>query len=263
MLFNAIKAWTQYASLKSSSEQKPAYRYQSLLPCHGQDSIVGVGPPGSGVDKDMHVLVDDGRRDGLLEHELNVLGLENLLKRVEGKTRQLGLDKVRPVLHDGFQLDVPVCGLPSAGTMPPPSRYQKKGPQRTNKHIKGKNRVSPGDQVKHVNAVSRAPLGLAGGACQLDGQESKQRLPGQPVPHLHQPGVEVDLTGERGDGQESGVAHDEEGGYCFLPRNKSWSASEDDLELPSWANPTHIKESWVDVGGLLQDDHVPSGSLRG
>jgi len=236
--------------------RRASYRYHSLLPGHGQDGVVGVGPPGGGVDKDVHVLVDDGRGDGLLEHDLKVLGLENLLQRVEGKTRQLGLDKVGPVLHDGLQLHMPVCGLPpNAG---PPTQYQRKG-QRTNKH---KRRKSPGDQVKHVDTVCGAALGFAGSAGQLDRQKGEQGLPGKPVPHLHQPGVEVDLTRQRGDGQEGRVAHDEEGGYCLLPRNKSWSASEDDLELPTWAS-THVKEAWVDVGGLLEDDDVAAGALGG
>jgi hypothetical protein len=25
---------------------------------------------------------------------------------------------------------------------------------------------------------------------------------------------------------------------------------------------THVKEAWVDVGGLLEDDHVPASPLR-
>jgi len=244
-----------------------AHRYQSLLPGDRQDGVVGVGTARSGVDKDVHVLVDDGRGDGLLEHDLNVLGLEHLLQRVEGKTRQLGLDKVGPVLHDRLELDVPVGRLPPAHTdsMPPPSRYQKKS-QRTNKHKAKKSRVSPGDKVQHVDAVGAAALCLAGCAGQLDAQEGEQGLPSQPVPHLHQAGVEVDLAGQRGDGQQGGVAHDEEWGDCLLPvispsASERDDASEGDMELPVWAS-AHVKEAWVDVGCLLEDDHVPSGALR-
>jgi hypothetical protein len=237
--------------------QSAPYRYHSLLPSHGKDGVVGVGPPRCGVDEDMHVVVDDWRGNGLLEHDLNVLGLKDLLQRVEGKTRQLGLDKVGPVLHDGLKLDVPVCRLPpeQVNTMAPPSRYVKKA--RTNKHKKKK---SPRDQVQHVNAVCGAALGFTSCTGKLDAEEGEQRLPRQPVSHLHQPGVEVDLAGEGGDGQKGGCPHDEEGGYCFLQRQRSGSTSSDDEPLQGWAS-AYVKEPWVDVGCLLEDDHVAPRAL--
>jgi len=145
--------------------------------------------------------------------------------------------------------------------MPPPSRYQKKG-SRTNKHNKGKRKLSPGHQVKHMDALCGATLGFAGGAGQLDAQEREQGLSRQAVPHLHQPRVEVDLTRQRGDGQEGRVAHDEEWCDGFLRvKGGSDSASEGDVELPAWAS-AHVKEAWVDVGGLLEDDDVPASALR-
>ena len=246
--------------IKAASLSPHAYRYHSLLPSYGKDSVVGVGSARCGVDEDVHVVVDDRGGNGLLEHDIDVLGLKHLLQRVEGETRKLGLDKVGPVLHDGLELDVPVCRLPPAqvNTMqPPPSRFARKS--RTNKH---KKKGPPGDKVKHVDAVCGAPLGLAGCAGQLHAKKGEKWLPSELVPHLHQPGVEVDLAGQRGNGQQGGGAHDEERGYCFLQRQRSGSTSSDDEPLPHWAS-AHVKESWVDVGRLLENDDVPAGPLGG
>ena len=114
--------------------------------------------------------------------------------------------------------------------------------------------------MKHVDAVCGAALGFAGGAGKLDAQESEERLACQPVPHLHKPSVKVDLTGQRGDRQQRGGAHDEEGGYCFLPRHKTGSTSSDDETLQGWAS-AYVKEPWVDVGCLLEDDDVATCAL--
>lgn len=247
-----------------------AYRYQPLLACHGDDGVVAVGPPRGWVNEDVDVLVDDCGRRGLVKHDLDVLGLEDLLKRVERKPGKLRLDEVRPVLHDGLELDVAVRALPPAprggqvnmldpvrtvNTMGPPSRYPRKK-QKTN-------RGSPGDQVKHVDALGGLALGLAGCAGQLHAQEGEDGLPREPVPHLHEPRVEVDLARERADGQEGRVSHDEQRGHGLLRR--SWhgsGSSDDDFCLPDWAS-AHVKEAWVDVGGLLEDDDVPPGALGG
>jgi len=86
--------------IKAASLSPHAYRYHSLLPSYGKDSVVGVGSARCGVDEDVHVVVDDRGGDGLLEHNLDVLGLKHLLQRVEGQPGKLGLDKVGPVLHD-------------------------------------------------------------------------------------------------------------------------------------------------------------------
>lgn len=253
MIFDKWVKW----GIPAIDSQPTAYRYHSLLPSHGKDGVVRVGASSCGVDEDVHVVIKDGHGDGLLEHDLNVLGLKNLLQRVEGQPGKLGLNQVGPVLHDGLKLDVPVCRLPpeQVNTMAPPQRYARK--PRTNKH---KKKSPPRNQMQHVDTVCGAALGFAGCAGQLDAQKRKQRLPGQLVPHLHQPGVEVDLAGQRGDGQQRGGPHDEEGGYCFLHRPRSGSTSSDDESLPNWAR-AHIKEAWVDVGGFLEDDDVPPGAL--
>ena len=143
--------------------------------------------------------------------------------------------------------------------MPPPERY----PRRTNKHKHKKN--GPGDKVEHVNALGGLALGLAGGAGQLDAQKGEDGQAGQLVPHLHEPGVEVDLARERADGQEGGVAHDQErrDGLLRQTGGVSWSSDEDEDEegyFPDWAS-AHVKESWVDVGSLLEDNDVSSGAL--
>ena len=252
----------------------PDYRYQPLLAGHGDDGVVAVGAPRGWVNEDMDVLVDDRRGHGLLKHHVDVLRLEDLLKRVERKTGELGLDQVGSVLHDGLELHMAVRALPPAPepdrylwmapwpnrkrgeAMPPPERY----PRRTNKHKHKKN--GPGDKVEHVNALGGLALGLAGGAGQLDAQKGEDGQAGQLVPHLHEPGVEVDLARERADGQEGGVAHDQERRDGLLRgRSRSWS-SEDEGYFPEWAS-SHVKEAWVDVGSLLEDNDVSSCALGG
>jgi len=232
------------------------------------------------------VLVDDGRNARLLKHELDVLRLKHLLKGVEGQPGELRLDQVRSVLHDGLELDVPVGALPpvpeqvryiwmtnavganQGEPMLPPARYPRKA--RTNKHHKGNLKAKkPGDEVQHMNALGGPPLGLAGGAGQLHAQIGEHGLPGDPVSHLHEPGVEVDLARQGADGQQGGVAHDQERRDGFLRHTEEedsdqWSdadsTSSGDVELPNWAR-AHVKEPWVDVGGLLEDDDVATGAL--
>jgi len=229
----------------------PAYRYHSLLPGNGQDGVVRVGPTSCGVYENMHVVVEDRGRDGLLKHHLDVLGFKDLLQRVESEPRELGLDQVGPVLHDGFKLDVPVRALP-------PAQQNNVKKYRTNKHKRG--RASPRNQVQHVNTVCGAALGFTGGTGQLHAQKCEERLASQPVSHFHQAGVKVDLAGQGGNGQQSSVAHDEEGGYCLLPRPRTGSTSSDDEPLQGWAS-AYVKEAWVDVGSLLQNDDVPACAL--
>jgi hypothetical protein len=263
------------------------YRYHALLPGHRDDGVVAVGPPRGWVNEDVDVLVDDRRGHGLLKHDLNVLRLKHLLKRVEGEPAELGLDQVRPVLHDGLELDVAVGALPpvpepvryiwmtnaegarEGGSMPPPARYPRKA--RTNKHQKGNVKAKkPGNEVQHVNTFGGLPLGLARCAGQLHAQVGEHGLPGDPVSHLHEPGVEVDLARQGADGQQGGVAHDQERRDGFLRHTEEdyddqWSdadstSSSGDMELPNWAR-AHVKEPWVDVGGLLEDDDVAAGAL--
>jgi hypothetical protein len=163
-----------------------AYRYQPLLPRDAQDGVVAERPPRRGIDEEVDVVVDDVRGARLREHGVQQLGLEDLLEGVKGQPGQLALDEVGPVLHDRFELNVPVRALPA------------------------------GDEVKHVHAFRRLAFRLAGGARQLDAQEREDWLVGDFVPHLHQTGVEVDLRREGGDRQQRRVAHDEERGDGFV-----------------------------------------------
>jgi hypothetical protein len=224
----------------------------------------------------MDVLVDDRRGHGLLKHRFDVLRLEALLKRVEGQAGQLGLDEVGPVLHDGLELDVAVRALPPvpepnryiwmssdrdpSEPMPPPQRY----PRRTNKH---KKRCAPGNKVEHVDALGGLALGLAGGAGQLDAQECEDGLACDLVPHLHEAGVKVDLARQGADGKQGGVSHDQERRDGLLQKRRSWSSEDEDededmVHLPDWAS-AHVKEAWVDVGSLLEDNDVSSCALGG
>ena len=136
--------------------------------------------------------------------------------------------------------------------------------------------------MKHVNAVGGPALSLAGSTGQLNAQKRKDGLASELVPHLHQPGVEVDLTRERTDGKQRSGPHDEERGDSFLDARNEHSnssnsissnsctttgSSESDFDvengksrMPAWAS-AYIKESWVDVSSLLEDNDVSSSPL--
>ncbi len=177
------------------------------MPGHAQDGVVALGPARRRVDEGVDGLVQDRRGRGLVEHDLDVGGLEDLLVRVEGQAGQLALDQVGAVLHDGFQLDVPVRALPAR------------------------------DQVEHVHARRRPPLLDAPPAGQLHADGREQREARGFVPHPEQAGVEVDLRGQGRDGDQAGVADEQEG--------------RDRL----------VEEARLDVRGLLQHDEVPPGPL--
>lgn len=55
------------------------------------------------------------------------------------------------------------------------------------------------------------------------------------------------------EGGESGSSSSSESGEPI---------SSGDEELPRWAR-AHVKKSWVDIGGLLEDDDVSAGALGG
>ena len=165
----------------SAGQSLPALTHRDdALPAHdGEDGVVTLRSSGGGVDEEVDALVQDGCGALLGEHGVEQRGLEDLLEGVEGEAGELALDEVWAVLHDGFELYVAICALPAR------------------------------NQVEHVHAVGRLALLLASGAGELDGEESEQRGAGGLVSHPHQPGVEVDLAGERADGEERGCAHDQ------------------------------------------------------
>jgi hypothetical protein len=144
--------------------------------------------------------------------------------------------------------------------------------------------------MEHVDTVGGLALGLASGTGELDAQKCEDRLTGELVPHLHEPGVKVDLAREGADCQKRGGAHDHERRDGLLSESKnlseeehrnknqireldsslmsasstgySSSSDEEMIELPEWAS-TNVKESWIDVGSLLEDNDVSSGALGG
>ena len=183
------------------------HRNQSLLPGDGDDCVIAPWSTGGGVDEEVdHVVGDPGGR-GLGEHDVHVYRPKDLLEGIEGQPTQFAFDEVWPVLHDGFELDVAVPGLPAR------------------------------DEVEHVGAVAR--LAFFSTLCAGEGhaQHAEKGQIGDLVPHPKEARVEVDLGQEGRDGDQGGVAHDQEG--------------RDRL----------VEEARVDVGGLLQNDDVPSGPL--
>ena len=288
-MFSAIlkpaAARMQQARQKNATSE---YRYESLLTGHRNNGVVAVGPPSGWVNENVNVLVED--RDGarLPEHNINVLGLKGLLERVKGKPGELGLDEVGPVLHDGLELHVAVGALPPAQQADTQSKSRSKKKDRKKKRKQSAQQAEapgkpqdhkPGNQVQHVDAIGGLALRLASGTSELDTQKGENWQACELVPHLHEPSVEVDLAGERADGQERGSAHNHERRDGLLPSSTpkkdhvndkrerrdslmSSSSNEDMAELPEWAS-AHVKESWVDVGSLLEDNDVSSGALSG
>ena len=93
------------------------------------------------------------------------------------------------------------------------------------------------DKVEHVGALSCPPVLPAGSAGEGDTEGREEREVGGLVPHAEQPREEVDLRCDGGDGQQARCPHDEEGEYCL------------------------VGEVGVDVGRLLKDDDVATGSF--
>jgi hypothetical protein len=89
-----------------------AHRDDAALAAERDDGVVGAGPAGRGVDddEDLLVLVEGQRLRG--EHGVDVGLAEDLLERVEGEARELGLDEVRAVLHHDLELAVALGALP-------------------------------------------------------------------------------------------------------------------------------------------------------
>ena len=92
-------------------------------------------------------------------------------------------------------------------------------------------------EVQHVDAVGGLAVGLARGAGELDAEVGEEGPALDRVFHAQETRVEVDRGGERTDGEKCGVAHGQEG--------------RDGL----------VEESFVNVGGLLEDQDVASRAL--
>jgi hypothetical protein len=180
--------------------QERTYRDQTLLAGDREHGVVAVRAAGGGVDEEMDVVVCGGEGGGLGKHDVQVLPLKDLLQRVEGQARQLALDEVGAILHDGLELDVAVGALPA------------------------------GDEVQHVDALGGLAVGLALGAGQLDAEEGEDGLMRDWITHFHEPGVEVDLAQEGADAQEGGVTDAEERRDGLL-RGRQWDWSEWDEEF--------------------------------
>jgi len=163
-----------------------AYREQPLVPCHAQHGIVALWPARSGVDEGVDGLVQDRRGRGLVEHNLDVGGLEDLLVGIEGEAGQLALDQIGAVLHDGLQFDMPVRALPA-------------------RH-----------EVEHVHARGCLSVLDAPAARELDADAGEKRQARDLVPHPEQARVKIDLRGQGGDGDQARVAYEKKRGHCLV-----------------------------------------------
>lgn len=94
------------------SNENKAHREQPLVSRDAQDAIVALRTTRRRVYKGVHGLVENRRRRGLAKHDLHVRGLENLLVGVEREARQLALNEIGSVLHNGLELDMTVGALP-------------------------------------------------------------------------------------------------------------------------------------------------------
>jgi len=112
-------------------------------------------------------------------------------------------------LHDGLELHVAVRALPA-------------------RH-----------EVEHVHAGGRLAVLDALAARQLHADAREQGQARDLVAHPQEPGVEVDLGRERGDGDQARVADEQEGRHRL------------------------VEEARLDVGRLLQHDEVPARALGG
>lgn len=173
------------------------HRDEPFLPADGQDGVIAAWPPCGRVDEEVDGLVDYSNRRRLREEDVQICRLKDLLEGVEGEPTQFAFDEVWPVLHNGLEFEVPITTLPAR------------------------------DEVEHVGALRRLPVFSALAAGEGDAEGGEHREVGGLVAHAEQPGEEVDLAGDGGDGQEARGPDDEEGEYCL------------------------VGEAGVDVGGLL------------
>ena len=75
------------------------YRDDAALAAEADDGVVGARAAGGRVDDDEDLLVFDEREGLRAEEVVDVRLAEDLLERVEGEARELGLDEVRAVLR--------------------------------------------------------------------------------------------------------------------------------------------------------------------
>ena len=110
--------------------------------------------------------------------------------------------------------------------------------------------------MEHVNTRRRLAVLDAGAAGQLHADAREQRQPRDLVPHPEQSCVEVDLGGERGDGDQARVPNEQEGrDRLLLAKIRAGGVS---LQAS-----THIEKARVHVGRLLEHDEVPTRPLGG
>ncbi len=233
-LLSPVELDSSEGQLSSSGEYcNTTHRDEALVARDADDRVVAAGSAGRRVYEEVDSLVDDLDGARLREHDVQMDCLENLLQGVEREPRELTLDEVWTVLsssstggsvesiesssstgadnehlHDSLELDVPVRALPPVtcfrGTRPNVRTLV--GPWWTC----GRKRDSPGDKMQHVHAVGSLSVGLACGAGQLDAEEREDWELCDLVSHAEQSRVEVDLGGQRADGQQRCVAHDQQ-----------------------------------------------------
>ena len=162
-----------------------------------------------GVDEQVDVLVDGGRRARLAEHDVEVAGLEHLpppaaagvseplprtseafnaeharivledlLAGVECEATQFAFDEIWAVLHDSLELDVPVRALPAVRTSHPADHPIDQAAGETG---------IPGHQVEHVHALGGLAVGDARLARELHAEAGEEGRVGELVPHPEQP----------------------------------------------------------------------------
>jgi hypothetical protein len=170
----------------SQSQRLTTHRDHTLLSRNGQDGVVTPWSPGSGVDEEVNGLVCNWCRRQLGEHDVQVDCAKDLLKGVESQPTQFTLDEVGAVLHDSFELEMPVPTLPAR------------------------------DEMEHVGALGALPSFPAGVAGESDGKRGEEGEVCGLVSHAKKPREEVDFTGDGRDSQEAGGSHNEEREYCFV-----------------------------------------------
>lgn len=242
---------------------RASYRNQALEAGDRQDGVVALRSPRRGVDEDVQPFVDGRGGGALREHHVQVRRFKHLLTRVECEAGQLALDEVRAVLHDGLELDVPVGRLPpvregaaahdsvekeelaktderdaaghasdaEAALAYPSETDAAKGNSSDTDTVCGRSSedgYSLWDEVESVDTVRALSLLDALITGELDLLASEEGQAGDLVPELDQPSVKVDLVPQRGDGDERGVAHEEEGSYGLLSSSDSeWQSVSD------------------------------------